>query len=66
MNAKRDELLGLPVGAMIQRGQMERLMGDIPIQTEFTICIGRGRHYSVFRSFKKYSAEGIDGWEVTK
>jgi len=66
MNAKKNELLGLPVGAMIRREQMEHLMGEIPMQSEFTICIGRQREDSVFRSFKKYSAEGSEGWEVTR
>ncbi len=66
MNAKREELLGLSIGATIKREQMEYLLGNIPLQSEFTICIGTQRVDSVFRSFKKHHAEGLEGWEVVR
>jgi hypothetical protein len=63
---KRDELLRLKNGRMLNEGQISQLLGSVPEQSEvrFNVPLAHNRQRSI--NFRRWTAEGKTVWEVTE
>lgn len=55
------ELRELRAGRYLTRGDLQRLVGRIPPQTEFSFRV-EGKQ----KGFRRWKAEGREAWEVTE